>query len=706
MPITPEQAKQELRRRQAMAELQKRGTIPVTKPNLPTTDETGGLLGQPGAPSIIPGEPMDVESYNRERQAWEDEKRRSESNKRYLEMVRNMPEGPERYRLASQIANKKITQRIGEYAPTIRQGFQAAGGLAGGMAGAAVGHPYLFAGLGGAAGERLYQYAEALVAPEKGMTKLEQYGGMGLAYGQEALGEITSRKLFQPLLGGAETIKPEARAAIDYLKKYAKPRKAILFKGKQTYSPDQVTDSFIIDFGGNIARSSFTGGGRMRRFAKNQQDLMGKISDNVVEQFGLNLKPAKIGGQILTPEQQAGQIVKKSLLKNKDVWRGVEKQLWDQVDEGAGLIPIEKNLRQAAITKGGQIRTEGILYEEFPMYLTRGMDIANLQKKSVRLPTPKGMTTEMDIINRIASLPDEVPLSYLNEWSSELGKMANPPKGTILRGSEQGTAAYFKNMIDKTLDAAVESGNLSVDARSALKQAKWFTKTKWENFNADIIRKLYRKNPEFFASTLEGAHSETDAQILRNILGTEDYGLFSKATVTDIIKRRIYDTDTKEFSGKKLKDLLVKDEPFYKNLFSETTFDALNKHADALILSQSVAKQVPGGMLIQLMQPTAIKQIGAGLGGGALGGYAAGNTGIGMAIGGLLVTVTPNVIARIYNSPIGLKLMTEGLTTWSGSKTAARLIPRILEVGGSELIREYNKAKKIKEYEKWPKYPH
>jgi len=259
MPVTQEQAQVELKRRQAIAELQRRGVI-----------NQEGVLVKP--------------------------------KKETVDFFR-------KYGMAEFGAPFEITPE--ESREATRTLAQIGGGMAGGALGATAGHPIIGAGLGGATAESLVQLGEHAWAPEAApQTSWDAAKKIGWAGGREMLEEGIARAVIKVGAPFAKKISPKTKKVIDYLKKY---------KGRLT--PAQATEDRALDMLENVAESSIFGGTRIFEFKRGQTELLDNIATDIAERFGSHATKEQAGEvvqAIIKNKTDAFRKIGAGLYKNVD----------------------------------------------------------------------------------------------------------------------------------------------------------------------------------------------------------------------------------------------------------------------------------------------------------------------------------------------------------------------------------------------------
>ena len=697
MPITLEQAQQELRRRQAIAELQKRGTIATPEPNLLIGGQTRGLAGQLGAPPAVPMFPEDITQV-RKRAIEEKEIIKGKSQQQHARYMAQY------YRkMAEQLSEEKpiFSRTTGEILPGKKEQLikkaewyekgmpkfaipsatgELAGGIVGGIAGLMVGHPVTGALLGGIAGESLTQIIQALIASEKAPeTTGQAILRMGKAGGRQAAIEYVTGIPFRgtraiPKEGTkffgfpvTRKITPQAERAQEYFGRYG-----------GTLTPGQLSDSFWIDMGESAAESAIVGGGRMRAFKLGEKQIAENMVDTVVKRLGTEVEPEIQG--------KAGQEL---LYRGQRFFRAIQSKLYNKFDELApGGIDITI-AKKAAIQKGGEIRPlipfvsekDAIVSKLYPN-LVQDVGAQALENLARQLPPPRDLVGTMKTVDLIASLPDNVPAIWWDDFSKLLGRESYVPTGQA-RNIEQGLMKYFKNVADTVFEQNVKIGQLPIEALSALKRARLFSNKGYDVFYSEVVEKLAQKNPEFFVPVLAQTKSVTDIRTIKHVLRSTNPKAFDELVrpryITNLLTEQAKNPKTGETMGGTLKAILHPKTGAapVKEILGSDIYNELDTLADVLVRQQTKPPS-KGGFVIMLRQPGAWIQLIGGVG------AAAPTLPVSARIVSGSIALGPPVLSRLFTSKIGIRLITQGLTTSAGTREGADIAARIIQLVGPE----------------------
>lgn len=322
MPITVEQARTELRRRQAVAEMQRRD-IDANIPQKPTVGDTGRLDG-------IVSEPVDPqEQAEFERQ----ELLRARIAAGEIEPV--PPTYWEKFKgelpqmaggTAGGLAGAKVGARFGPL-----------GALAGGVIGAGVG------GMGGKGYQQLYRMGKG-----EPMTIGDIYTEQAIAGIEEAASELAGRGIAKV---GGKLLAPVRKRLLPGASGLSKQ----LLKRGAHLTPAQMTESRIIDTIEGMAEKSFFGGGKLQRLKTlTQPKAFTKYVDDIVEQISRGVKTN------LSPED-VGDLLLDTIEGKRVAFKATAKAAYARVDKlskgtRVNLQPLKefakRSMRQAKIRKG------------------------------------------------------------------------------------------------------------------------------------------------------------------------------------------------------------------------------------------------------------------------------------------------------------------------------------------------------------------
>ena len=322
MPITAEQARAELRRRQAVAELKRRG-IDADIPQKTTVGDAGG-------PGGIVSEPVDpAEQAEFERQellqariaAGEVEPVPPTYWEKFRSELPQMAGGT-----AGGITGAKIGARFGPL-----------GALAGGVIGAGVG------GMGGKGYQQLYRMGKG-----EPMTIGDIYTEQAIAGIEEAASELAGRGIAKV---GGKLLAPVRKRLLPGASGLSKQ----LLKRGAHLTPAQMTESRIIDTVEGMAEKSFFGGGKLQRLKTlTQPKAFTKYVDDIVEQISRGAKTN------LSPED-VGDLLLDTIEGKRVAFKATAKAAYGRVDKlskgvRVSLVSLKtfakKTMRTATIRKG------------------------------------------------------------------------------------------------------------------------------------------------------------------------------------------------------------------------------------------------------------------------------------------------------------------------------------------------------------------
>jgi len=288
------------------------------------------------------------------------------------------------------------------------------------------------------------------------------------------------------------------------------------------------------------------------------------------------------------------------------------------------------------------------------------------------------------ILRDFQNLPDAVPFSYLNQWRSDLLQVGYAPSD-IIPGKTAGTAKHFARNIDNLFKQA--EGGLTGEALQSLQAANSYWKLGKERFNSALIKRIAKRNPEYVLPAFIKRGNIADIQEIKKIVGSKAWEDVKGAYIQELLFIQARDTSG-ILSGKKLQNILTKMTPeTIEEIFGKMGTRELRLFANTAMTVQQRAAG-GGGMLIQLTQAGAILSLPAFMAGGM--------TELGVGTTGTIL-LGPYAMGRIFTNPIGIKWLTEGLITKTGTKEAIRLTPRIIHLIGKDALTKDKMIQKDRE---------
>lgn len=432
------------------------------------------------------------------------------------------------------------------------------------------------------------------------------------------------------------------------------------------FSVGQQTDKSVATTLENVARSSYTGGGRMREFLDDQYKHVEAFGKKVAGMFTSSLGEAG--------PNQSGRLFMNTIQGGRDAHRMASQKLFNELRDSAGEIKVDvSSLRELA-------KKEADAFKRISNIGKTDQGGSFLDKLS-----NVGEGVKQTAEQKAAKVPEAFKLDFADAHALRSNLL------DMLRGLG-GEEAKAKRLVKETLD--------QVDAamETAAKEAGGDTFEMWRRAN-----KFYRVGKKSF-------DNDFMATLLNDKRMAEDVGeqLFKSGNVTEIIQAKRALQNAKKFAKAEGQELnaddtwnamltsfnremidkhsksgaldaaaLLRDfnNPKVKRTmqaaFSPEQYQALRDFADIAAKSQ---KKLPGGgdVLIQLTQSGVIVSA-------ATAALAPEGQLKDVATGSAAVFLLgPNIIARAFTNPTMVRWLTNGLQTPKSSKAAAGLATRIL----------------------------
>lgn len=619
MPITAEQAKVELRRRQAIAELRRRGL----DPNVPIKSivgDAGGLAEQNRGVSTITGEPIDpIEEADFERQEW----LRAKIQAGEIEPV--PPTYWERFR-------GELPQMAGGTVGGI------AGAKAGAMAGAQIpaGHPVLKgaailggavlgAGIGGMGGKGYQQYYRMTRPGAKPMTLGELYTEQAIAGIEEAASELIGRGVAKV---GGKLLAPVKKRLLPGASKLS----GKLLKRGAHLTPAQMTESRIIDTVEGMAEKSFFGGNKLQQLKTLRQPAAFiKYVDDVVEQIARGTKTQ------LSPED-VGELLLDTIDGKRAAFKATAKAAYAKVDR---------------LAKGTKVSL---------------VSLKEFARKTMKIATTRkgiGSTQAGDtLLKKVLQLDDMISFKQAQSLRSAL--LDERSAMAVTRDKALGLAKQFTKLTDEAMDAGGKTLGKTDDAIAAWRVANKFYRQGQGQFNKKIIRSLTKslaENPEVAVRKIFRPQASRQIKVVKDLVDKNTWRQLKTAHLEQLIR------DASNADGVVLgKSFLNK-----LNRMGEDTLKTIY-NGQELASIRSVGKlgeilQKPtggsGGMVIQLMQAGAAMNL-------LTGGLPE------LTKESYTILFGPPVLSRMLANPTFAKYLSTGFRVPRSSPVAATLVMRLL----------------------------
>ncbi len=541
MPITAEQARTELRRRQAVAELKRRG-IDADIPQKSTVGDAGRLGGIVSEPV----DPQEQADFDRQEQ------------------------------LRARIAAGEVEAVPPTYWEKVKGELpQMAGGTAGGIAGAKVGLRYgpwgalaggvLGAGIGGMGGkgyQQLYRMGKG-----EPMTIGDIYTEQAIAGIEEAASELAGRGIAKV---GGKLLAPVRKRLLPGATGLSKQ----LLKRGAHLTPAQMTESRIIDTVEGMAEKSFFGGGKLQRLKTlTQPKAFTKYVDDIVEQISRGAKTN------LSPED-VGDLLLDTIEGKRTAFKATAKAAYARVDKlskgtKVSLVPLKEfaknSMKKATIRKG--------------IGSTQAGD--TLLKKVLQLDDMVSFKQAQSL--RSALLDERSAMAVTRDKAIGLAKQ-------FTRLTDEAMEAGGKSLLP------IKAGRTD-DAIVAWRIANKFYREGQEQFNKKIIKTLSKtlaENPEVAVRKIFRPQASRQIKVVKDLVDKATWQQLKTANLEHII-REASDADKVVLGKSFLSELNKLGDDTVKMIYNPqelASIRSIGKMGE--ILQKPTGGS--GGMVIQLMQ--------------------------------------------------------------------------------------------------------
>jgi len=508
----------------------------------------------------------------------------------------------------------------------------------GGLAGATVG------GMGGKGLEQTYRYAKT---GQIGTFK-EIYGQQAVAGLEEFAGELTGRGLGAVAGKAMNTaVKPLAKRFLPIATKTAKE----LRKVGAHATLAQLTDSRTLDIMEAIAEGSFLGGGTLQKIHLKEQPKAAKaMFQNVLDSYAGGL------GKQLDPTS-IGKLIGDSVSGNDAAFRSAQKAMYKHVDK--------------LVKKGGNPSV---------------VDLRPLKRfaQSNAKNRFKVASSQMgdSLLERLQAVPDFATFQQAASIRTSL------MKATQAASRSADVAAGLSKQSTKITHAAIESAGskLPSDVLPAWKAARKFTATNLETFNSDLVYKLTKtlgEHPEKAVKVIVSNEGLTSIGIAKKAIGPKNWPAVKYGVMADLLQKSTSKSKA-AFNipaGHVLKKNIQALGPEVMNqLYTKAEQQALMDAADVLIRIQKPTQEFAGTgrMVISLMQAGALS--------------ASAWTRSPKATAGILAG--PYVLGRFMASPKWSKVLTQSFDSPRLSPAVAARLLNAARGYGVEYARSYGKGKR------------
>lgn len=394
-------------------------------------------------------------------------------------------------------------------------------------------------------------------------------------------------------------------------------------------SPAQATEARGMDILENIAEYSLIGSEPFRAFRVSQEKALINWADDIAVRVGNHMTP-----------EQIGQLTINAITKRTQIHNKTAKVLYKRVDD---------------LTKEAIIDTSSI------------KSVANKMLEIAQRPYAKSLRSKTGerILKDFSNLPNQISFVEAQTLRSDLMGISRATT-ELIPGKIIGTAKNLTKAVDDAIQKSVPKES---EAINAFRNANRFWKEGKELFNSRLAKSLLRNNPEVIGKTIFRPGAITNIRMIKRMVDKKTFNRLRDGYLQTIIKPNPQ-TATIE-GGAILNRLSQMGDDTLKEIFSPEHLRDLKAFGEMAKRTQEPPGQGTGRVLIQLTQ----------------GGAALTLLGTGLEAGAATTILGPAALARIMTHPQGIKWLTTGLITRTGTKEAIKLGTRILSLAGREAIR-------------------
>lgn len=483
-------------------------------------------------------------------------------------------------------------------------------------------------------------------------------GGIGEGAGRGVIGAGRKANL---LFFTPRKVTPEAKDAMQFLRQEGKELPLL---------PAKATESRGIDLLHNVAEHSFTGGGTMAAFVRDENAFMGNLAENIIQRIGKEMTP-----------EQAGELLVESAKGNLRQSRQPATVLYNSLTEAIAPkkavkdVPTEVNTGMLDIHGNPATRTVIQKQEVLEGGLRTGFkDIKSFVKEKAdiqdRLANIGSEITGGTLLQRFEKIADRPYVSDLIEFR------------TVLRGMKEGLESGLATRKDpaigmlKTLESKVSDriNNALMGHNPMLlavkKEADRIWKEGSKTYNNKVIRQLSQMMdiertgaPERVVKSVFAPQALTRMQTVKAAVSPEAWDRIARQGMELVMAKSKKDGVVQ---GQRLLDGLIGKNGLGERGLVEAVgpIEAQRwiKFASAVKFQQSRQAAGEGSMMIQLAQPGALLAVGGGL---------MGDSDALTATGGIVLAL-PFIAARVMTNPRAAAALIEGMTTRQTAKASLR----------------------------------
>ena len=421
--------------------------------------------------------------------------------------------------------------------------------------------------------------------------------------------------------------------------------------------------------------------------------LMGGYTDKIVDPL-----LTKYGGKqnLLA----AGEKGLSAIEANSQAKRAKGQTLYKAIEDlipGDAMIP-DGNLRKTAkMLYDKMARVKPSLQDGQTMQILKDLSDGNIEKtaKSITLYDQFGNPMEIGPTPRKGY--DWKTWDALRSRLGELSAGHDPALrgGTHIAGQGDKSGGIYK-LLQKAhaLDTDSFANSSKGDIGEAIKTARAF----WKNdvkqiFDSRLLRRIAQSDPEKIVDMAFAPNGATNILRTRKAVGDKTFDELKGAWLNKIIKTVEDVPGNETVQPASLYNALKKyDQSTLKAIFNKPGEYAevmkIAKQGNMLRGSERIAGN-PSGTAGNLLFASALNKLGAGLVGGALGGATTGDV-KGATGGAVIGFIAPGALTKLYLSPKGRRLLTEGAKITKGTQRAAAWATRVAALAGADAFKSDN----------------
>jgi hypothetical protein len=479
--------------------------------------------------------------------------------------------------------------------------------------------------------------------------------GIGAGFGH-GLGLLLRKPL-------SMTVSPESQRAMDFLQRRAPGVQPPLM-------PHEATEGRGLDTLGNIAQSSFFGGGTMTKYMKNREQVMDLLSESLVEEIGPKLSP-----------DEFGQLFMQAVEGNKHIARAPAKVMYNDIDDA--LQPVERIVMKPVTSKPHpdakpittMVQTTEMVDPLKFSIKSLKKEMAPLAEQAKKLKRLEGEAVGDDVAVAIDSMPTELNYADIQSLRSRL--MAKKEQLEMERKGAPAIRIMGKaiGQLTREMDRALEAYDPALNAVRKEADKIWSASSK--DFSNKFVRSLFRKGmeqyggePAAIAKALLRPGEVNRVKLMRTAIGEENWPKMQSVAMQDILK--IAEDSEGVIQGHRLNKALDGRSGYGKDkldvLFTPTQQSDLREFANAVHQQQTRPKGVGGGFLIQVAQAGAVMDLMGAFGDEHYKGSS------------IFVLLAPELLAKAMTHGPTAKAIIRGMSLPKGSRVAGQVAGQLMSI--------------------------